>query len=378
MTRKIVDILPPKKEEKRKREEKKIEQIPLTIQKKPSVKISFPKINWTRKILGKIVLTIFVFILVAIFLISFKFSKVEIKIWPNIEEENFVETIVFDTNAEKIDLKNKIIPAKIFETEEVFTKSFNSSGKILKKAEGVIRLFNEYTTRQEVWKEGTRFVSSDGKLFKSKDKIVVPGAQVKNGKIEASYVDVPVIADEGGSQYNIGPSEFSIIAFKGSPRYFKYYGKSFQAMSGGGEAPQVLKEDLARAEKELLNWAKEKAKEILKEKIGNEFSFLESAIEIFPLEKNSSAKEGDEKEKFDFQIKAKIKTLVFSKEDLSNFVRDYLSSNVSKDSEIYFPSLKTEFREEVKNFELGRLSSQIKISTKTYPKIDILSIKKSS
>jgi hypothetical protein len=377
MTRKIVDILPPKKEEKRKIEEKKIEQIPLTIQKKPSVKISFPKINWTKKILGKIVLTIFVFILVTIFLISFKFSKVEIKIWPNIEEENFVETIIFDTNAEKIDLKNKIVPAKIFETEEVFTKSFNSSGKILKKAEGVIRLFNEYTTKEEVWKEGTRFVSSDGKLFKSKDKIVVPGAKVKNGKIEASYVDVPVIADEGGSQYNIGPSEFSIVAFKGSPRYFKYYGKSFQAMSGGGEAPQVLKEDLARAEKELLNWAKEKAKEILKEKIGNDLSFLESAIEIFPLEKNSSANEGDEKEKFDFQIKAKIKTLVFSKEDLSNFVRNYLSSKVSKELEIYFPSLKTELKEEVKNFELGKLSSQIKISTKTYPKIDILSIKKS-
>jgi hypothetical protein len=367
MAKKVFDISPPKREKlvKEKRAEKEKPQV------KKEFKFHFPKIPLKNAIFFFLIIFLFLG-----FIFSFKFSRAEIKIWPEVEEVSFVETLTIDTKSEAKDFEKKIIPGKFFETEELFSNSFNSSGKILKKAEGTIRLFNEYTTKDEIWKEGTRFVSSDGKLFKSKDKIYIPGAKIKNGKIEASFVDVPVIAAEGGVQYNIGPSEFSVVAFKGSPRYFKYYGKSFQAMKGGGEFPQVLKEDLERAEKELLDLANQKAKEILESKIGDGFSFSEDAIEVSVLEKNSSAKEGDEKEKFDFQIKAKIKTIIFSKEDLLNFAKDYLSSKIEQNKEIYLPSLKTDLKLEVKNFELGKANFQTKISGKVYSKLDALTMKK--
>jgi|YelNatPaOPRAMG01_1025707.scaffolds.fasta_scaffold17598_2 hypothetical protein len=365
MPQKIFDILPPKREKPK----------PLIIKKEQKTKVSFPKI--TPKIsFKKIFLFFLILILVLIPLLSFKFSRAEIKIWPSIEEVSFVEIVTIDTKAENLDLEKKTIPGKIFETEETFSNSFNSTGKVLKKAEGTIRLFNEYTTQDEVWKEGTRFVSSDGKLFKSKDKIYVPGAKIKDGKIEASFVDVPVIAAEGGSQYNIGPSDFSVVAFKGTPRYFKYYGKSFEPMKGGGEFSVVTKEDLERAEKELINFAGQRAKEILEKKIGENFSFSEDAIEISVLEKNSLAKEGDEKEKFDFQIKAKIRAIIFSKDDLSNFAKNYLISKIQKEKEIYLPSLKIDLKGEVKNFELGKASFQMKVSAKTYSRLDPLSVKK--
>ena len=368
MQKRIIDILPPRGKKKEK---------PLIVKKEvihkrePLVKFHFPKIPF------KWVIFFFsILFFVLIFVFSFKFSRVEIKIWPEVEEANFVEIVTVDTKAENLDFSKKTIPGRFFETEEIFSDSFDSSGKILKKAEGVIRLFNEYTTQDEIWREGTRFVSSDGKLFKSKDKIYVPGAKIKNGKIEASFVDVPVIAAEGGAEYNIGPSDFSVVAFKGSPRYFKYYGKSFEPMRGGGEFPVVTKEDLERAEKELTNLARERAKEILEKKIDENFSFSEDAIEISVLEKISSAKEGDEKEKFDFQIKAKIKTIIFSGDDLLNFAKDYVSSKIQREKEFYFPSLKVDLKEEVKNFELGKVSFQMKVWGKVYSKIDLLSIKK--
>jgi hypothetical protein len=364
MPKKVFDILPPKRE-----------RVPI-LKEKPKPKIHFPKINFPKISFRKVIFSFLILLLFSAFALSFQFSRAEIKIWPETEEVNFVEIITVDAKVENPDLNKKTIPGKFFETEETFSNSFNSSGKILKKAEGTIRLFNEYTTKDEIWKEGTRFVSSDGKLFKSKDKIYVPGAKIKNGKIEASFVDVPVIAAEGGSQYNIGPSDFSIVAFKGTPRYFKYYGKSFEPMKGGGEFRVVTKEDLERAEKELTNLASQKAKEVLEKKIGNEFSFSEDTVEILVLEKNSSAKEGDEKEKFDFQIKAKIKTIIFSKNDLSSFAKDYLSSKIPPEKEFYQPSLKIDLKGEVKNFELGKASFQIKISGKAYSKIDPLSIKK--
>jgi hypothetical protein len=381
MPQKIFDISPPKKEKPKKelklvkKETLRVEKLP-AVEKKSRLKIHFPKITFPKISLKNFLFLIFVLVVIAIFTLSFNFSKAEIKIWPKTDEVSFVETITIDTNAQSPNLDKKIIPGKMLEIEETFSNSFNSSGKILKKAEGIIRLFNEYTTQDEVWKEGTRFVSSDGKLFKSKDKIYIPGAKIKNGKIEASFVDVPVVAAEGGTQYNIGPSDFSVVALKGSPRYFKYYGKSFQPMKGGGEFPVVTKEDLERAEKELINLANQKAKEILKSKIENDFSFSEDNVEISVLEKNTSVKEGEEKENFDFQIKVKIKTIVFSKKDLSGFAKEYLSSKIQKDKEIHLPSLKTEIKEEVRNFELGKATFQLKISGMVFPKLDSLIIKK--
>jgi len=375
MAKKVFDILPPKKEELK--EKKIFKEKPLIEKKERKFEFHFPKLP-TPKIPSMRVIIPLVLILffAALFTLSFNFSKAQIRIWPTMEEINLVETITVDTKAETPEFQKKVIPGKIFETEEVFSNSFNSSGKVLKKAEGTIRLFNEYTTQDEVWKEGTRFVSSDGKLFKSKDKIYVPGAKIKNGKVEASFVDVPVVAAEGGSQYNIGPSDFSIIAFKGSPRYFKYYGKSFEPMKGGGEFPVVTKEDLERAERELVNLANQKAKEILENKIESSFGFSESAIDISVIEKNTLAKEGDEKEKFDFQIRAKIRTIIFPKEILSNFVKDYLYSKIDQNKEVYLPSIKTDLKSEVKNFELGKVSFQLKISAKVYSKLDILATKK--
>jgi hypothetical protein len=364
MARKIFDIVPPKKEKS------------FFIAKKRKESPSLPKIVFPRFPKKGFLFLFLISFFIVVFAFSFKFSRVQIKIWPEVEELSFVENVTFDTRSENIDLDKKIIPGKFFESEEIFSNIFSSTGKVLKKAEGTIRLFNEYTTQNEVWKEGTRFVSSDGKLFKSKDKIVVPGAKIKNGKIEASFVDVPVIAAEGGSEYNIGPTEFSILAFKGSPRYFKYYGKSFEPMKGGGTFPQVLKEDLERAENELINIARQRAKEILEKKAESNLSFFDDLIEISVLEKNSSAKEGDEVEKFEFKIKTKIKTIVVSNDNLKNFAKEYLNKKIPKDKEFYLPSLQIGFKGDVKKFELGKATLQMKISAKVYPKLETLSLKK--
>jgi hypothetical protein len=373
MTQKVIDIIPPKKFKEKKKALEFVEKKKVEIPKKEfGFKEKLPKFPVKKGIIFATFL-----ILASIFiLLSFKFSKAEIKIWPKTEDLKLNEKLIVDTKAGSIDSKNKIIPGKIFEFEETFSDDFPASGEVLKKAEGIIRLFNEYNTQDEVWKEGTRFVSSDGKLFKSKDKISVPGAKIKDGKIEASFVDVPVIADKGGEEYNIGPSDFSIVAFKGTPRYFKYYGKSFQPMKGGGKSYQVTKEDLEKAERTLIERGKEKAKEILKEKIPTDFSFSDDAIEIEVLEKNSSVKEGEEVEKFNFKVKVKIKTIAFSKNDILNFIKDYVLSQVPEKKGISLENLKFDYKTELANFDLGKINLSFNVSTKIYSTIDPLQLKK--
>lgn len=380
MAKKVIDIIPLKKRfEDKKKEIKKLEikakEPALEIEAK-KLQLKLPEFRFFKFSLKFLLSFLAILFLLSIVLLSFKFSKAETKIWPKTEELKLSEKLVVDTKIDKVDVKNRVIPGKIFESEEIFSEEFSSTGKILKKAQGTIRLFNEYKTEDEIWLAGTRFVSSDGKLFKSKDKILVPGAKIEGGKIKASYVDVPVEAAEGGADYNIGPSDFSIVAFKGTPRYFKYYGKSFEPMKGGGEFPKVQKEDLENAEKSLIELAKNKAIEIFKNKIPAGFEIPEKAFSVEVLEKNSTAKEGEEVEKFNFQVKLKIKSIAFSKEDLSNFAKEYTLLNLPNQKEIYFPSLKLDPKTEILNFELGKVTVSLDISIKTYSLIDEVYLKK--
>lgn len=362
MVKKIFDILPPKKEEKLIFYPEKEVKEKITFSKLPSKKKNF--------------ILIFLLFLFLVFSISFKFSKAKIKIWPEIETANFQTKVSLDKEIQNLDFENKILPGKIFEVEKMFSQEFLATGKVQKYAEGTIRLFNSFITQEEVWRKGTRFISEDERLFLSKDRIVVPGAGVRNGKITPSYVDVEVIAAEAGADYNIGPAKFAIVAFRGTPRYEKYYGESFQPMRGGGEASQVKKIDLENAEKILSEKVKGEMEEVLKNKIPAEFVFLKEALETKILEKSPLAKEGQELEKFHFQIKAKSTALSFKKEDLDNFVLQYIFGQISEEKEIFKDSLKINYSLGDINLQSGKASLSLDFSVKIYPKIDPASVKK--
>ncbi|MFQ6049769.1 MAG: hypothetical protein ACE5J0_01885 [Candidatus Paceibacterales bacterium] len=361
MAKKIFDILPPEKLEKKEKLPKK---------ERFEYKISPPKIQLKKAL-------IFIpLILIFAIAFSFKISKVEIKIWPETETVAFKTELTVDEKIENSDFKNGVIPGEIFEEKKTVSDEFSSSGKALKKAEGVIRLYNAYTTNFEVWLAGTRFVSTDGKLFKSKDKIRVPGAGIKNGKIDPSYVDVPVIAAQGGADYNIDPSHFSIVAYRGTPRYTKFYGESFEPMTGGGQALQATKEDLERAEDMLTEKAKIEVLAALESKIPAEFVFLKDASETEILEKSSLAQPGAEIKKFNFQVRVKSTTIAFKKEETENFAEQFILSQIPEGKLLYRESLKINYSPEIVNFELGRLSLSLDFSAKIYPEIDLQSLEK--
>ena len=125
--------------------------------------------------------------LILILLFFHFFYKVEIKIWPRLEEFQKNEELIICTDAIVLDLEEKILPAKIFEDEIILSEEFSASGKIQKKAEGTIRLYNSYATFPEMWLKNTRFLSSEGKLFLSKDEISVPSAKIEKGKSQRPH-----------------------------------------------------------------------------------------------------------------------------------------------------------------------------------------------
>jgi len=373
MEKKVFDIRPPQSQKTFSEKE------PLLVEKKtsPLKIIKIPKIPKGPRIRGKKILWISVpLILIIIGAVGFRISKAEIEIWPQTETVSFTTEVTVDVSAGVSDFDNYVIAGKIVEQESSISQTFLSTGQTLKKAAGIIRLYNAYTTQSENWLAGTRFVSADGKLFKSKDEITVPGAEMKDGNMVASYVDVPVEAAEEGEDYNIGPSHFSIYVFRGTPRYTKFYGESFETMRGGGQSPQVTQEDLQEAENSLAEKTKEAAIQGLEKKISVDFVFLPDVLETEVLEKYSLAKAGDAKEQFDLGIKAVATTIVFARSDAQSFAKNFTLSRIPAHKLLYLPSLDIEYTPDVVDFELGRIILSLDFSAKIYPDIDLLLLKK--
>lgn len=368
MPQKVIDIFPPQKSKEYPSPILK-EQIP----RKEKIISSEEK----KGRVFKSVLIFFPVFLVFVFsVLHFSFDRVEIKIWPKTETINTDEKITIDGKNDKLDLVSKVIPGKFFEIERIVSDEFVPTGKSSKKAEGTLRLYNNYSVNAEAWQAGTRFVSSEGKLFLSKNKINVPGAQMKDDKMTPSFVDVPVVAAQGGTDYNIGPSHFSVFVFRGTPRYTKFYGESSEPMKEGGEILQVTKDDLARAEDILTEKAKTESVAALKNKIPEGYVFSEKIIETKILEKSSSVAAGTGAEKFSFQVKIKSATISFGEKDIEDFALMSLDSQVPEGKKLYRESLKTEYAPETFSLDTGRVIVQLKVSGKIYSEIDSDSLKK--
>lgn len=368
MPQKVIDIFPPQK----------LKEYPSPI---PKEQISRKEKIISRKekkgsLLKKVLIFLPVFFVFVFVVLHFSFDRAEIKIWPKTETINTDEKITIDGKNDKLDLVSKVIPGKFFEVERIVSDEFVPTGKSSKKAEGTLRLYNNYSIKAEAWQAGTRFVSSEGKLFLSKNKINVPGAQMKDDKMTPSFVDVPVVAAQGGTDYNIGPSHFSVFVFRGTPRYTKFYGESSEPMKEGGEILQVVKDDLTRAEDILTEKAKTESAVALKNKVPEGYVFSEKIIETKILEKSSSVAAGTEAEKFSFQVKTKSTTISFKEKDIEDFALMSLNSQVPEGKKLYSESLKTEYAPETFSLDTGKVIVQLLVSGKIYPEIDSDSLKK--
>ena len=139
--------------------------------------------------------------------------------------------------------------------------SGKSSGveDVASRAAGRIVIYNAYGIDSQQLVRRTRFSAPDGKVFRLKETVTVPGATMVNGKLEASSLEVDVVADQPGDAYNIDLADFTIPGFKGSAKYEKFYARSKTPMTGGfiGRAAVVRDEDVAAVrqslERELRN-----------------------------------------------------------------------------------------------------------------------------
>jgi len=392
-SKKFFDIVPPKKLKERPLsapsfKEKKIAGVEIQQRPRSFRPFSLKGFFWQLKPSGKLTILIVVLLIIAGIFCQFVLVKAKIVIWPETEIVNFAQEITLDSKANQVSCQEKIIPGKVFEVDQFTTQEFPTSGKTIKeeKATGQIRVYNAYSTYPQVLVAQTRFISDDGKLFRSTKKVTIPGGRYEESnvllqrRLVPSYLDIEVVAAEPGEDYNIGPSTFSIPGFAGTPRYTAFYGKSFSPMEGGflGEAPELLQEDLDRAESVLIESLKKETKDSLKLKLPEEFVLLEEGISYEILESSSLAKVGAEVETFVFRVKMKTKGIGFKKTSLENFAKEFINLNIPETKKIQDESLKTSYLSRSINLSAGKAILDLEFGAKIFADIDFTSLRRAT
>ncbi len=311
--------------------------------------------------------------------------KATLKISAKIKTQSVDSNITGSTTAISSDFEKEIIPAKIVSIENSISESFKASGDKSvsnQKARGKITIYNEYSTSPQPLVATTRFLSSNGKIFRLVSGVTIPGMETSGGETKPGTVEAQVIADEAGESFNIAPDKFTIPGFEGSgaEKYAKFYAKSEETMSGGGSGNQtanyITDSDIAEAKTKTLAKFNEEVKNKIKESAGAEVVILDDAVlgeePIYKLSNSS----GDVADSFQITIQNKVKVIVVAEKDLNDMVMKILSKTTDGKLNIEGNSIKLDFGKSSVNFDAGTIDIKFHAVGEIVPNLNLETMKK--
>ncbi|MBI4708823.1 MAG: hypothetical protein HY764_01305 [Candidatus Portnoybacteria bacterium] len=305
--------------------------------------------------------------------------KAEIKLTAKREKIPVNLEVSAENAVSQVNLEAKKIPAQIVKLEERQSLEFQTTGErqLNEKAKGTILVFNAYSSVPQALVETTRFLSKEGKVFRLIKNTTIPGAKVEEGKIIPSSIAVEVEADQAGSDYNIGASDFTIPGFQGSPKYTGFYGKSDKAMSGGSteKAKVLTQDDFDKAKESIWGALEEKVHSELIAQIPANFKLLEEAVLVQMGEAKSSVAVGDKAESFSLEIKGVAKAFVFSEEDISQLIKQEIIDQLDSKKELS-SSVSLKYEKTKADFNKGTISFEVAADQEIVWKINEDEVKK--
>lgn len=277
---------------------------------------------------SKIIFAVFglalLFIIGGFYLADRFLARADVKIITKKTEWDYVDAVSVSKNISNFDTAKKQIPGEVFSSVKNYTFSFPASGKksVQDKATGKITIYNAYSSDSQVLAATTRFSTPDNKIFRLTEKVIVPGAQIVGGKIIPSSIETSVMADQAGTDYNIGPiSHFSVPGFQGTAKYSGFYASSNQAMAGGfiGARPfptdNDIKQDEQKAEADFRTFIDS----ALALQLPSDFKFIDGAKQ-FTISKEQVNNQVDDKGNFTIFLEGKSSAIGFKEGDLKNLM----------------------------------------------------------
>jgi len=297
------------KEKEEKDQKKRRETVYFTVEKK-----SFP--YW--------LLIFLILIFVGVYLLGiFVINKAEVDIVlergsKNFSYEFYIESDVVRSSSDNLTLKGIFVN----EIKNVFNSyPVKNLTEIETKAGGKVKILNKGS--EFILIPNTRFVSEDGKVYRTKERLKIPGGTPDSPAI----VEIEVFAQESGAEYNIQPTKFKIPGLSGTEIEKKIEVFSEKPFSGGGK--NLIKvptlEEYNFAQREFDSNAREYVENYLKNNYKNIYFPEGSKIVYVTIEKIEPQDLRDIRESIE-EIKiygnAKIVALGYREEDLLDLIKD--------------------------------------------------------
>lgn len=265
------------------------------------------------------------------------------------------------------------IPGQLIEISKTAEKTEAATGSrdVASKARGTITVYNEYSSTPQTLVATTRFQSASGKVFRTLRSVTIPGSTVNAGSTLPGKVNIDVVADAPGPDYNVAAGDFVIMAFKekgDTEKATKFYGKSSDSMSGGASGPSkvVLQSDFDKA--------KEAATEDVRNQITTAIQSQGADLTVLDAETaalgdvTATAKPDDSAESVTVTAAANIKTIAFRTEDLKTLV---VANALNKERLVVLPDeLEFEYSDVSFKPDLGTLVFTVSVKGTGYMPVD--------
>ncbi len=305
------------------------------------------------------------------------YPKLLVKIEPRSQSVREEVKVLVDSQAEKVDPDQKVIPGEYLEMTVSKKKEFKTTGqKVLDKngakARGVVIIRNYYSDKPQPLVKTTRVLSQSGKLFRLTKSVIVPG---KKGE-EPGEIAVPVEADKPGQEYNIGPETFTIEGFKGGPKYEKFKVEAKGPMTGGVTSSEhkvvaaVSKSDLDKARKITLEELDKELKEEIQKRIGSDKAFLESAVEKEVVASESSHLQDSITDSFTYTVTYKLKLITFFRRDLEKLAKYLVEKKLGPLFAVDEQSIKFQLKRGIADFNKKTMTAYADLQARGWFKIN--------
>lgn len=251
-------------------------------------------------------------------------------------------TVAVSKNISSSNLSSGIIPGQYFSLNKTGSKIIEGRSQI----GGIIEIYNAYSAIPQKLVANTRFETKDGKIFRTQNPVIIPGARMSGANLIPSSIKTKVIADlpagrqvATSDEYLIGPSFFTIPGFKGTPKYAGFYAKSVESMAAT-QNTFINKEELEKNKNELKNkLAQELKSDILSTLKDSDLQLVDGAsiikIDDFKVSKNT------------ISMKITWQALFFKERDLRTMIDYFISS--------HYPDLKNfTFKDNIAYPEVSR------------------------
>lgn len=177
-----------------------------------------------------------------VFSISFLFTRAKVSINPKIQDISLNENL----SAVKDSADENSIPFDLVVLDGVESKTIppGEEKEVVIPAKGRVIIYNNFSTAPQALAIDTRLEGSNGKIYKTETKLSVPG---KNKDGTPGSIEVAIYASEAGAEYNSVPLDFTILGFKGTPKYSKFYARSKGEITGGFKGKSSVLSDSEKA-----------------------------------------------------------------------------------------------------------------------------------